>query len=267
MAEQNPIYHSMDNDAFHFPGNVHFDVHAWTSQHVFDGRFGLTKFMVMELAAALICLFTFTWLAWNVRRYGYARGRLANLLETMLVFVRDQIAVPAIGHHDAHHFLPYLWTLFFFILTNNLLGMLPWMGSATAALGCTAALALCSFITIHGGGVVSLGPGGYAKAFVPSVPLALYPLMFVVELMGHAIKPAILAFRLFINMLAGHTVLFVILSFIAMAQGSIYFVVAPVTVLGVVVLSMLELFVAFLQAYVFTFLSALFIGAAVHPHH
>jgi F-type H+-transporting ATPase subunit a len=100
------------------------------------------------------------------------------------------------------------------------------------------------------------------------VPLALYPLMFVIELVGHVIKPTILAVRLFVNMLAGHTVLYVILGFIAViGPGFLYFVVTPASVLGVVLLSMLELFVAFLQAYVFTFLTAIFIGAAVHPHH
>lgn len=258
----NPLDHSIDNDAFHFPGDVGFNVY----QHI-----GLTKFMLLELVAAVICLLAFLALAANIRRHGYARGKLANMLEAMLLFVRDRIAIPSIGEHDAHRFVPLLWSLFFFILTCNLLGMLPSMGSPTGALGCTVALALCSFLTIHGSGVAKLGAAGYAHAFVPPVPLVLYPLMFAVELLGHLIRPTILAFRLFINMLAGHTVLFVLLAFIyvvgSQGIGFMYWLVTGASVVGVTLLSLLELLVAFLQAYIFTFLTALFIGAAVHPHH
>jgi F-type H+-transporting ATPase subunit a len=210
----------------------------------------------------------FIYFAASVRRRGYAKGVFKNALEMILLFIRDNVAVPAIGAHDAKRFLPFLWSLFFFILACNLIGMIPFLGSPTGALGTTGALALCSFIMIHGSGVRQLGASGYAHAFVPAVPLALYPLMFVIELIGHIIKPTILAVRLFVNMLAGHTVLFVILGFIAMVgSGPLYYVVTPASVIGNVLLSMLELFVAFLQAYVFTFLTAIFIGAAVHPQH
>lgn len=259
MAGESPIVHSLDSDWFHFPGDTAINVYE---------ALGLSKFMVLELLGGGLCLAAFIPLARSIQKHGYAKGRLANLGEAMLFFVRDRIAVPAIGEHDAQRFVPYLWSLFFFILFNNLLGMLPWLGSATGALGCTGALALCSFLTIHGSGVAKLGAGGYAKAFVPHVPLVLYPFMFCIELLGHSIRPAILAFRLFINMVAGHTVLHVLLGFIALVgPGILFWVVTGASVTGVVLLSFLELFVAFLQAYIFTFLSALFIGAAVHPQH
>lgn len=275
MAGENidPLSHSIDTDVIHLPRHQEISVFETSREHlqsVLDmfGIEGLTKFMALQVLAAILLLLAFIPLAISVRRHGYAKGRFANVLETMMLFIRDQVAVPAIGHHDAHKFLPFLWSIFFYILFNNLLGMVPHLGSATGALGCTAALAAVTFFTIHGSGVAKLGPVGYAKAFVPHVPLALYPLMFIIELVGHLIKPTILAVRLFVNMLAGHTVLFMVLSFIAMIGPSLlYFIVTPASVLGVVLLSMLELFVAFLQAYVFTFLSAIFIGAAVHPHH
>ncbi len=141
-------------------------------------------------------------------------------------------------------------------------------GLSNASLGTTVALAICSLIAIHGGGVWKMGPIEYAKSIAPHAPLPIYIMLYLIELLGHIIKPTILAFRLFINMVAGHTVLFVLLAFIQMVGPSrSYFIVTPASILGVVLISCLELFVAFLQAYVFTYLSAIFIGAAVHPHH
>lgn len=270
---KDPLGHSVDTDYIHLPGGHHLDVHEWTGDRFgwllgLVGLDGLSKFMVLELIAFFVTLLILVPVAWNISRHGYAKGIFANAIETILDFIKEKVAIPAIGDHDAKKFLPFLWSIFFFILVNNLLGMFPFLGSATGALGCTLGLALCAFVTIHGSGVKKLGAAGYAEAFVPHVPLALYPLMFVIELVGHLIKPTILAVRLFVNMLAGHTVLFVILGFIAtVGPGFLYFVVTPASILGVVALSFLELFVAFLQAYVFTFLTAIFIGAAVHPHH
>jgi F-type H+-transporting ATPase subunit a len=278
MAGQNPLDdplgHAIDTDSIHLPGGEEFPLFEWSRDSYdallqFLGISGLTKFMMLEVIAALGCLVIFIPFAWSIRRRGVAVGVVPNLLETMLFFIRDQIAIPAIGEHDARRYLPYLWSVFFFILFNNLLGMVPIVGgSPTGALGCTFALATCSFLAIHGSGVLKFGPGGYVHSIVPHVPVLLYPLMFVLEIIGHLIKPTILGIRLFMNMLAGHTVLFVILAFIAMVgEGLAYFVVTPASVMGVVALSLLEIFVAFLQAYVFTYLSAIFIGSALHPSH
>ncbi|MFO0945287.1 MAG: F0F1 ATP synthase subunit A [Planctomycetota bacterium] len=270
---EDPLSHSIDTDVIHLPGGRSFDVFQWTGDRfgtLLDmfGLEGLSKFMALEVLAAGLLLITFIPLAVSLKRRGYPKSRLANVLETMLLFIRDQVAVPAIGHHDANKFVPFLWSIFTFILFCNLLGMFPFLGSPTGALGCTGGLAFVSFLMIHVSGMRKLGTVGYAKAFVPHVPLALYPLMLVIEIIGHTIKPVILAVRLFVNILAGHTVLFVILGFIAVIGPSLlYFIVTPASILGVVLLSFLELFVAFLQAYVFTFLTAIFIGAAVHPHH
>jgi F-type H+-transporting ATPase subunit a len=232
-----------------------------------------TKFMAIELAVAiLICLFFIT-LAKALHGGAIARGRFRNMLEAMLLYFRDNVARPCIGHHDADKFVPYLWTIFFFVLGCNLFGMIPWMGSPTGSLAVTGALALVTFTVVMGSAFLKLGPIGTVKSFVPHMDLPfilkifLIPLIFVIEVAGMLIKHGVLAIRLLANMMAGHVVLAVIMAFIAASAGSVmWYVVTPTSVLGATALSLLELFVAFLQAYIFTFLSALFIGMAVHPH-
>jgi F-type H+-transporting ATPase subunit a len=232
-----------------------------------------TKFMMIELVAAImICVF-FIGLAQALKGGALARGRFRNMLEAMLLFFRDTVARPAIGHHDADKFVPFLWTIFFFVLACNLFGMIPWMGSPTGSLAVTGALALVTFTVVMGSAVAKLGPIGTVKSFVPHMDLPfvlkifLIPLIFVIEVVGMLIKHGVLAIRLLANMMAGHVVLAVIMAFIAASAGSMmWYVVTPSSVLGATALSLLELFVAFLQAYIFTFLSALFIGMAVHPH-
>src|SRR5262249_17883817 len=182
---------------------------------------------------------------------------------------------PSIGH-DADMFVPFLWTLFVFILFCNLMGMFPFLGSPTASITVTGALALISFFVIHGSAVAKMGFGHYLKSYIPhiEVPLGmgyfLIPMIVIIEVMGNFIKAFVLAVRLFANMLAGHTVLAVILLFIVLAKDAAMLLFWPITaasVLGVVALSLLELFVAFLQAFIFTFLTALFLGSTLHPQH
>lgn len=233
----------------------------------------LTKFMALEVVAALIISVLFIWLAQKVRHGGRPQGRLWNLLEGMLLFTRDQVARPAIGKHDADKFLPFLWTVFFFILTCNLLGLVPWAGSPTGSLAVTGALALITFCTVLGAGMVKLGVLGFFKGQVPHMELPfilaifLVPMIFGIEILGLCIKHFVLSVRLMANMLAGHLVLGILVAFIAVVWNSpLVYAVAPASILGSTALSLLELFVAFLQAYIFMFLSALFIGMAVHPH-
>lgn len=239
-------------------------------------EFELTKFMIIELVVAVIVAILFIALAARIRYGGVPKGRLWHMLEVFFEFIRDQVAKPAIGEHDANRFLPFLLTLFFFILGCNLAGMIPWMGSPTGAMATTAALALVTFGVTVGAGIKELGPAGFLKAQVPHMDLPgplkviLVPMIFVIELLGLVIKHAVLAVRLLANMMAGHIVLAVIIGFISAAAiaGGAWMAtgVAPISALAAVALSLLELFVAFLQAYVFVFLAALFIGAAVHPH-
>jgi F-type H+-transporting ATPase subunit a len=236
-------------------------------------RLQLTRFMVMEVIAAVLVVLVVVPLARHVARNRVTRGPLMNMFESVALFVRDGIARPAIGGHGADAFLPFLWTMFFFVLFNNLLGMIPGGASATGNINVTAALAVLTLVTVVMAGVREMGFVGYWLGIVPhlDVPALLKPflwgLMFFIEVAGLLIRHVVLAVRLFANMFAGHVVLAVILGFILMAYHSLaFYLVMPASIGGVICLSLLELFVAFLQAYIFTFLSALFIGSAVHPH-
>jgi F-type H+-transporting ATPase subunit a len=239
----------------------------------FDGK--ITKFMVLEVVGALIVAVIFIWLAQKISSGRKPRGRLWNLFETMLLFIRDEVARPAIGHHDADRFLPVLWTMFFFVLICNLLGMVPWAGSPTGALATTGAMAIITFLVVIGGGMSKMGVVGFWAGQVPHMdlplPLAiiLKPMIFVLEVVGLLIRHFVLAVRLLANMMAGHLVLAVLVAFVAAVAKfglAALLGVGAVSIFGAMALSLLELFVAFLQAYIFTFLSALFIGMAVHPH-
>ncbi len=232
-----------------------------------------SKFMFLEVIAALILCGLFIWLAGKMNKGDKPKGKFWNLLEAFVVFVRDEIAKPNIGH-DYKRFLPFLLTLFFFILALNLLGMVPFLGSATGALPVTAALALCVFAVVAGSGIQKMGFAGFLKAQVPHMDLpfnldkVMIPLMFAIEIFGFLVKHAVLAIRLFANMLAGHLVLAIFVGFIGVVSvsTSLSLVVTPASVLASIAFSLLELFVAFLQAYVFTFLASLFIGSAQHAH-
>jgi F-type H+-transporting ATPase subunit a len=233
----------------------------------------ITRFMVTEVIAAVLVALVVIPLARHVARQPVSRGWFMNMFEAMVLFIRDQVARPAIGGHGADRFLPFLWTAFFFVLFNNLLGMVPGMASATGNINVTAALALLTLGAVLLAGMREMGPAGFWVGIVPhmDLPAALKPplwaLMFVIEVAGLFIRHIVLAVRLFANMFAGHMVLAVILGFIVMAWNSrAFYLVMPASIVGVILLSLLELFVAFLQAYIFTFLSALFIGSAVHPH-
>jgi F-type H+-transporting ATPase subunit a len=232
----------------------------------------ITKFMVIELLVAILIAVFFIGLGQALKGGAIARGRFRNMLEAMLLYFRDNVARPAIGHHDADRFVPFLWTVFFFVLGCNLFGMLPWMGSPTGSLAVTGAMSFITFLVVMGSAVAKLGPVGTVKSFVPHMDLPpalkifLIPLIFIIEVMGMLIKHGVLAIRLLANMMAGHVVLAVIIAFIGAATGAIWYAVLPASLLGATALSLLELFVSFLQAYIFTFLTALFIGMAVHPH-
>ena len=229
--------------------------------------------MVIELVAALMLVCFFIGLAKALKGGAIPRGRFRNMLEAMLLYFRDNVARPCIGHHDADKFVPFLWTIFFFVLACNLFGMIPWMGSPTGALAVTATLALITFLTVMGSAVAKMGAVGTLKSLVPhmDLPLRDQDSDVVLDVPDRSARPAHQARRVghssFGEHDGRHVVLAVILAFIAAQRQSLWWWgVMPASVLGATALSMLELFVAFLQAYIFTFLSALFIGMAIHPH-
>ena len=243
-----------------------------------DSGFCISKFMILELVAAVLLAVTFIWLSRKMQSGIAPRGKFWNLFESILVFIRDEVARPAIGKHDGDKFVPLLWSLFFFILTCNLFGMVPWAGAPTASFSVTLSLAAVTFLTGIVCGMVKLGPIGYFLNMAPHIDvpwwgkLLLSPIIvgiFVIEVGGTCIKHGVLGVRLLANMVAGHVVLLAILGMIVEAAASRTFTWSAVTVISVfgsTAISCLELFVAFLQAYVFTFLSALFIGMATHHH-
>jgi len=271
------------------------------SLYAVKSGFGISKYMIIELVVAAAMLAIFTWVASRLRSGAAPKGPVLNLFEAMLLFIRDNIARPAIddhghghddhevGHHEsqahghghaavAHagdRFVPLLWTLFFFVLGCNLMGMVPWAGSPTASFSVTLALAGVTFATVVVAGMLKFGVLGFFGNQVPSMdlplPLAivLKPMIFAIEMLGLCIKHLILAVRLLANMVAGHLVLLGIMGLISAAASysmGLWATVTGISVVSSALFSVLELFVAFLQAYIFTFLSAPFIGASVHQH-
>jgi len=233
----------------------------------------LTKFMVLELVAAALMIVIFVPLARKIAGGQPPRGRLGNLFEAMLLFVRDEMVRPAIGRRDADRFLPFIWNAFFFVLFCNLLGLLPWAGSPTGAISVTGALALVAFATVVGTGMRKYGVVKFWTGLAPHMDLPLVlaiflkPMILAIEILGLFIRHGILAVRLLANMFAGHLVLAVILGFIVLfAPSALWYGIMPASVLGATALNLLELLVALLQAYIFAFLTALFIGMAIHQH-
>lgn len=239
--------------------------------------FCFSKFMVIQVIVALLLAWFFIGLAKKlVAAKGDAtKGRFANALEAFLLFMRDDVARPAIGH-DGDKYVPLLWSIFFFVLGLNLMGMLPWLGAPTGAFACTIGLALVTLMTGIVMGSKKFGIVGFWTNQVPSMDLPksldlpIKSLLFVIEVIGLFIKHGVLAIRLLANMFAGHIVLLGIMAIAFSVQGAMlgkaWWIAAPISVISATLFSVLELGVAFLQAYIFTFLSALFIGAATHHH-
>lgn len=312
--------HAKDSPTFHFFETINWKLDLLPADQVPSWLhwllpYGFTKFMLLELIVAGLIVALVVPVARRLRNGELPKGRWANAVEAILLFIRDEVARPSIPdhhlshdahgvHHDDPHepgeghpiapdgrthradrYLPLLWTLFLFILGCNLIGMLPFSGSPTGSLAVTAVLSLITFIVIHVSGVANNGAGKYMASFVPhvegvpvwmKVPIQIG--VFGIEFMSLFIRNIVLAVRLFANMVGGHTALFLMLLFIqligqaaAASPGTTPdWLFWPVTVgssLLVLAMSMLELFVALLQAYVFTMLTATFIGLAVAPEH
>jgi F-type H+-transporting ATPase subunit a len=191
-------------------------------------------------------------------------GASQNLLEMLVLFVRNEIAIPNIGREEGPKYTPYLLSVFFFVLTLNLLGLVPWAATATGNLAVTASLALCTFILTQWASIKAAGLKGYLVHLTGGAPWWLWPIMIPVEVLGLFTKPFALTLRLFANMLAGHIVLFSLLGLIFIIGSA---AVAVVAVPFAVFIYFLELFVCFLQAYIFAMLSSLFIGMGVAMGH
>jgi F-type H+-transporting ATPase subunit a len=189
---------------------------------------------------------------------------LANGMEAFIVYIRDELVRPNMGP-DADQYLHYFLTLFFFILGCNLLGLVPWGATATGNISVTSTMAITTFLLINFAGIRKHGFFHYMQSFIPhGLPLPLIPLMFVIEILGLFTKSFALCIRLFANMIAGHIVMLALISLIFIFKSIL---VAPVSIAAAVGIGLMELFVALLQAYIFTMLTALFVGGAVNPQH
>ncbi|QRN96609.1 F0F1 ATP synthase subunit A [Archangium violaceum] len=224
----------------------------------------ITKHTVMMWLAALLLIGSLLLFSNRDKTKLVPRGTGANLFEMLVLFVRDELAIKNIGKEEGPRYTPYLLTAFFFILFMNLLGLFPWMATATGNIAVTCGLALCTFVLTQVAGIRAAGFGGYLAHLTGGVAPWLWPIMVPVEILGLFTKPFALTIRLFANMLAGHIVIFFLLGLIFMLGHPAVALVSVPFALGIY---LLELFVAFVQAYVFTMLSALFIGMGVAMGH
>ena len=239
--------------------------------------FSITKhvlFMMISAVLVMILLVSAGRAAAREHKAGAARGPkgAANVVEAFILYLRDEVALKNIGH-GGEKYVPFVVTLFFFILFCNVLGLLPWGASPTGNVSVTAALALLTFLVVEISGFLSLGPVGYAKTifFLPhGVPTVMKPIMLLimtpVELMGKLAKPFALTIRLYANMTAGHAVVLAFTGLLVLAgvAGTIW--IAPVPIVMAIGILLLEVFVAFLQAYIFAMLTSVFIGLIRHAH-
>ena len=251
------------------------------------------------ISVTVFVLIVFRGLARRIQSGQPVAGRFWNFWEAIALFIRDEVVRPTIGDHEPEHFgdnhggtnshghpsvvtshpadqyLPFIWSCFFYILICKLLGAVPWLGSATGNLNVTAVLAGSAFVATVFFGFRAMGPSGFFHNMMPDTGLpgafgsVLTLGIFAIEIFGFFIKHSVLAVRLFANIMGGHTVIAVILGFIAQASHEgivIWGLVTFGSVVGQIFIGCLELFVAFLQAYVFAFLATIFIAGAVHKH-
>ena len=228
----------------------------------------LTNLQIFQIAAVLLCFVFFLGLPAQIR--SGRMDKVSGFFAGWAMWIRDEMVYPVMGKHEGAKYLPYFLSVFFFIVFMNLLGLLPWSATATASIAVTAALATTTLLAMVVCGMFVQGPIAFWKNLVPHVPAPLWPLMFVVELVGLLVKPFALTIRLFANMTGGHMVVLSFLGlifFFGAQSAAVGYSVSPVAVGFAVFIMIIESFVALLQAYIFTQLSILFVGASIHPEH
>jgi F-type H+-transporting ATPase subunit a len=239
---------------------------------------GVTKQVALFfIAGILTVLFFWSYVRQIKKDPDAVPGRWGNFVETILDVLRDQLILPFMGQAGLK-FLPILATFFVYILICNLIGLIPLLdfvgqggNTATANYLITPGLAFCAFVLYHGIGLKEQGNiFTYIKNLFPHVPLAILPLIIVIEIAAHIIRPCALAIRLCANMVAGHVMIAVLLGFTATFTTDFLIgggLISLISVIAVTLLTFLELLVAVIQAFVFTFLTTVFLSMAVHPDH
>jgi len=267
--------HELDLPTLHSPFVCGYQLPRWAPVTIGPLVIDLspTKHVVMMLVASLLCIVALLWAASFHRRHvadartprGFAAG-----IEAMVLYLRQTVVLPNVGPHG-DGYTPFILTIFFFILFANLVGLLPYGSTATGNISVTLTLALISFVVIEISGLIALGPGGYSKTILywnHDLPILMRIPMFIImtplELVAKFTKPFALTIRLFANMTAGHVVLLALISLI-FTFGS--WIILPAPLIMGVAISVLELFVAFLQAFIFALLTAVFIGQIREAAH
>ena len=224
----------------------------------------ITKNVAGILISIILILLIFVGTSRSYKKHNGLPKGIAAFTEPIILFIRDEIAIPNIGHKKAAAFLPFLLTIFFFIWINNLLGLVPLFpggANVTGNIAVTLVLALITLVVVNINGNKSY----WGHVFKPpGVPVWLLPIMIPVEFLGLLTKPFALMMRLFANITAGHIMILSLVSLVFMFKS---IAIAPASVALALFVSVLELLVAALQAYIFTVLTALFIGMAVHEEH
>lgn len=261
MTEATPELANRSKAVMDYVMNHVVDSHHWALPFVtIDLPPWLSIHGLMQIIAALLLILLFSI---ALRRKSAVPTGMANALEAVVKFVRDDISIANLGEEDGRKMAPLFCSLFFFILTMNLMGLIPIFSTATGNVSVTAGLSLITLAVMIGGAIYKNGPIGFLKAFVPvGVPLPILIMLAPIEFVGMFIKAFALTIRLFANMIAGHIVIFVLIGLVVMF-GS---VAIPAIALAVGI-ELLEILIALLQAYIFTLLSAMFIAQIHHPAH
>ena len=261
LAELNPLEHVLQKPLFSIP------VGPW--------QIIVSNHMFMVTLATIFLLIAIP-LAAKQNNSLVPRG-LRNLLESICVFFREEVVRPVLKNHT-DKYIGFIWTIFFFILTLNLLGLVPiekiitlvtgkpshYGGAATANIWVTGGMAVVVFFMFHFVGIKEQGLWNYIVNFAPPVPWPLIPLIYFLELVSSFIRPFTLAIRLFANIIAGHLIIATFIGLILVFQN---YGVAAAAVFGAVALTLLDVLVAFIQAYIFAFLCTLYFGFAIEAEH
>ena len=245
--------------------------HPFTVPVIGEVDMSPTKHVIWMLIAALtvgaLLIFAANAQGRQTRAVGHSKG-FAGGIEAMVLYIRNEVIIPNVGHHG-NGFVPFLLTLFFFILFCNLWGIFPWGSTATGNIAVTATLALITFCVVEVSGMRAQGLGYLGTIFYwnKDVNLVLRIFLFLIltpiEFIGKLTKPFALTIRLFANMTAGHIVVLALISMIFSFKS----IASGAPLLMAVAINILELFVAFLQAFIFTLLSSVFIGQIREAHH
>jgi F-type H+-transporting ATPase subunit a len=250
------LHHIKNSNTLEVPFS-HFELPQFAPIHVGSLVIDLsiTKHVFFLLFGGVLLFVSCFWVARSYKKNIIPHG-FVNLIELIIVFLRDEVVLPNMGHAGLKY-MPYILTTFFYILVMNLAGLIPYGATATGNIMVTAGLAIIAFCMIQISAIKAQGLKHYLAHLTGGAPWFLWLIMVPIEILGLFTKPFALCMRLFANMTGGHIVILSLFGLIFMFRS---FVVAPIPVLFVVGIYMLELFVAFLQAYVFTMLTSLFMG-------